>query len=77
MKNRSLASLQTLIGIDNAVIYKEFNIVLLLNKEKKDPFYPRNMEIYGNKIDISGNVTGDFACLIFTNTTCSSLFETL
>lgn len=71
MMNRSNASLQTLLGIEDSATYKEFNIVLLLNKKKNEAKYPKNMEIYGNHIDISENLTGDFACLIFTNFSCS------
>lgn len=72
MTNLNHTSLQTLLGISDSIRYKEFQIVLLLNKKKSARSYPKGMEIYGNKIDISDNVTGDFACLIFASETCSS-----
>ena len=45
-------SLQSLLGIQSTVKYREFNILILLDKEKKDTTYPKKIRCYEEELEI-------------------------
>ena len=56
-----------LLGIPNKKKYMEYNIVILLDKKKIQKNYPEQISMYGEKLNINANLSGDFACLIVAN----------
>ena len=59
-------SLQSLLGIQSTVKYREFNILVLLDKEKKDNTYPKRMKCYEEELEIlePASLIGDYMCLV-------------
>lgn len=62
-------TLQELLGIKSDIRYQEFNIVILLDKDKKDKKYPTSIKCYNEILDIKApsNLSSDFLCLIIPN----------
>lgn len=63
-------ALQELLGIKSDIRYKEFNIIILLDKDKKDKKYPTSIKCYNEILDIKAptNLSSDFLCLIIPST---------
>ena len=59
--------LSELFGIPDGTNYREYNIVVLLDKKKNQKNYPSEIPIYGEKLNIDTGLSGDFACLIVAN----------
>lgn len=68
MKHNDMA-LQDLLGITSDIKYQEFNIVILLDKDKKDKKYSSSIKCYNEVLNITApsNLTSDFLCLIIPN----------
>lgn len=70
----SKMSLQELFGIQSSIQYKEFNIIILLDKDKNDHSYPKQMKCYNEEINViePASLVKDFMCLVIASTTISN-----
>lgn len=68
------ASLQTLLGIQSTTKYREFDILILLDKAKKDPSYPSKIKCYEEEIDFLSktSLVGDYMCFVIGSTSVSN-----